>query len=107
MLVIVALSFTLFEGTYKVKRISAQETAKLIRENSKDMVSAVSFPATARVLTKMTGITIECEERPTVPPPYFGDQILSVRLKDGVSRRAVAENLHMDDLDFFLVDYSV
>ena len=107
MLIIVALSFTLYEGTYKVKRISAQDTAKLIRENSKELVSAVSFESTAKVLSKMTGITIECEAKPTVPPPYFGDKILSVRLKDGVSRRAVAESLHMDDLDFLLIDYSV
>ena len=106
MLIIVSRSFTLFEGNYAVKRISQRDAAILIRENSKELVAALPFESTAKVLTKMTGVQMDWETNPTVPPPYPGDKILSVRLLDGVNKKVVYDDLRLDHLDFFLIEYT-
>ena len=109
-LYLVTLPLPIFVGNYNVRRITAEEAARVIRDtfDSDDwqVLSAVHAGTTAALLTQISGRTVRRFDRARLPPPRHGDRFLFTRLIGGVERENSRQPLTIMDVKFQLCEYT-
>lgn len=83
----------------KVKRISAEEVKKLLREEK--FVSAIGHEATARFLSKLLGIEIEMNRKTVFVKP--GDKGIHLFLKERLPEGKILSEEEMKNVKYWLV----
>jgi hypothetical protein len=109
-LYLVTLPLPIFVGNYDVRRISAEEAARIIRHayDSEDwqVMSAVHVGSTAALLTQISGRTVRRVDKARLPTPRDGDRFLFTRLATGVERESFHQPLTLLDVKFQLCEYT-
>jgi hypothetical protein len=109
-LYLVTLPLPIFVGNYDVRRISAEDAARIIRNayDSEDwqVLSAVHVGTTAALLTQISGRTVRRVDKARLPTPRDGDRFLFTRLATGVERESFHQPLTLLDVKFQLCEYT-
>jgi hypothetical protein len=109
-LYLVTLPLPIFVGNYDVRRISAEEAARVIRDasDSEDwqVLSGVHAGTTSALLTQISGRIVRRVHNARLPVPQHGDRFLFTRLIHGIERESNQQPLTTGDVKFLVAEYT-
>lgn len=106
MLYLITLPPPLQQGLYDVQSVSPKKAGKLINHHAArgDLVSRITFPATASVLSEIGRVRVEWYEKaPLMGAVQDGDTLIQAKLRTGA---IAGSRLSVDDLEFLLIRYT-
>src|SRR5690606_9503237 len=89
------------EGTYTLRRVTAQQFAELLQG---DFVSYIGYPQTADFVSRLIGRPCPVNRAQTILDD--GDTLAIVKLKYRPDAPTKGAQVNEDDFEFFVADYS-